>query len=230
MMRPYRKNLKSINLDQPQARLQADQISTIMLTISRKQMEDQEKIILLIAQSFATTSPPAPDNIVGPGCKGILEAQEIEAAFQNQQWQSITNEMLAANRAALGYFSNEAFMHFLPAFMRLIVEDIEAADVATEMLLDQLSLPTELDARNALAHYRAGNFEIYGLEEFYHTEIENVDLRKQQFLQKVALVSAAQSHCILQFLQHLQAHFSGYFEDGKLLNAIERHWLQFADL
>lgn len=188
-----------------------------------------EKLLQRILDSFAATIPPASSNIIRWDSLGILEAQEIAAAFQGRDWRSASNEMLAAHKHAPAYFSDEAFVHFLPGYMRLIVQDIEAADVATDTILAQLTLPTVEDAQAALATYQSSGFEVDGLEDFYKDEIQKIELRLQQFLTKVALFSPRQSACIFQFLQHLQTDFSGGIQDKQISNAIERYWGQFAN-
>jgi hypothetical protein len=186
-----------------------------------------ENLLAAISDRFRATSPPDRDYLISEDSKSIYEAVEISHNFQEYTWENISNQALIKHKAALSYFSDQAFVYFLPAYMRLFLQDIEAADTLRESLLAHLTLPSEFDAHRDYLQYKNDVWEIPGLEAYLLDQILNIDERIHDFIQMTALLTPDQSRCILNFLRHLHENHIGYFKEQVLEKCIQCYWFQF---
>ena len=182
------------------------------------------QMVLEISDCFKETIMPTEDNIIKAECLTIYEAQEVKNAFKNLSWDILKPGLFLKNKAALGYFTDEAFVYYLPAYMKFILSDFELADVLVNTLIDKLTLPAESDIQLEYLDYLKDEMKLVDLNEYYKTKLAKIDDSIHWFIKTTALLSARQSHCVFNFLTCLENQFSGYFSNNILHKAIYRYW------
>jgi hypothetical protein len=188
---------------------------------------NRKDLLIKISICFRDTVPPDNNNIILKDHDHILEAKEIEERFRGCTWEDISNQILLNNKAALGYFTNETFIYFLPSYMKLLITDFEKTDVLIDSLITGLTLPSEIDSQYQYLSYKMDEKKRVNLDEYFEKEIKNIDNRIHDFIKKTALLSYEQSSCVLNFLEYLNENYSGYFEVNLLEKAIKRYWFNF---
>jgi hypothetical protein len=190
---------------------------------------DNSQIFLEISECFKGTNVSGEEHLIQNECLNIYEAQEVERAFKKLNWDFVNPEILLKNKAALNYFTDEAFVYYLPAYMKLILSDFEQADVLVDILLDKLTLPAGADIQIEYLDYRKDEMKLVDLREYYITKLAKIDDHIHGFIKRTSLLSTRQSHCVLKFLAYLEDHFSGFFANNELRRAINRYWFIYQD-
>ena len=187
----------------------------------------KSRILTEISQCFKDTKLPKGARLICSDYLSIYEAVEVGKLFAPYSWEEITTEILLTNKAVLNYFSNKAFVYFLPAYLKLIILDFEEVDVLVNILINKLTLPSLIDLQKEYIDYLRDENKRVNLEKYYEEELKMNDDKIHAFIERTALLTFEQSQCILNFLMYLQKHFSGYFEDDILHRAIYRYWFKF---
>jgi hypothetical protein len=188
---------------------------------------DKSQLLSLMDASFGRSSPPAKERLLKPNLHDVYEAQEVREAFAGLSWESVPRETLRRNGAAPQYFSDEAFIYYLPSYLTLIVLDIEYADVLVDTILDKLLMPANEDVLKQLQVSLQDPHPPAGLRDYYLNKLSTLDERLRSFAQRFARLLNEQSYCVLQFLEYLRDHCSASFDDDILQRAIERYWVIF---
>lgn len=187
----------------------------------------QEDLLKNITACFSGCLQPAPEDLLKEDAKDFLEAEIMRGEFQGFTWESLTTSILVRHKSGLGFLSYQAFVYYLPSYMKLIVLDIDSADVITDQLLDMLTLPSEMDATIEYMNYKKGGLTISGLDQFLENKIATTHERIHQFMQWTSTLTVEHSACVLHFLQYLKINYPLYFEEQVLENAIDRYWFKF---
>lgn len=186
-------------------------------------------IISEIRIAFSKTRLPEKDSLLSMESAGIYEAIELREAFSSSMWNQLKLPLLLRHKSALNYFSNEAFVYFLPTYMKCIILDIEKSDTLVEILINKLLLPTEHDFKKEYSSIQ----EIEDIERsldlstFYEHKIENIEDEIHFFIKRTAFLSDRQSKCVLMFLLYLKENFSNFIDEKILQSAVRRYWFKF---
>lgn len=187
---------------------------------------NKETLIEHISKYFKTNGYNI-KNLIHKESIGSYEAKQIEESFIHKTWKEIDIKLLIANKSALGFLSNEGFIYFLPAYMKLLILEFEAADVIVDDLLDKLLLPTEADIQLQYIEYKMEENRIADLDDFYHKEIKRTEDKIHNFISMTTLLNQEQSKTVLLFLMYIKDTYSGFFADDILDKVINRFWFQF---
>lgn len=167
------------------------------------------------------------EQILNSNSLTIYEAMEVKHAFANMHWKQLTSEILMQNKAALNYFSDEAFIGFLPAYMLFILHEFERADVLVDILIEKLSLPSAADVAGEYLSYLKEKEKLVDLQQYYASQFKRTDDKIHNFIKQTALLSPQQCVSIFLFLDYLQQNFSGFFNNDEVSVAIYRYWFKF---
>lgn len=188
---------------------------------------DKAQLLSLIVASFGLANPPDKQRLLKPHLEGVYEADELKRSFASLDWQSVPPQLLRTGQAAPNYFSDEAFIYYLPAYLRLIASDIDYADVLVDIIIGKLVLPANEEVLKEFVAFAKDKDRPLVLEEYYLNKLAKLDERLHDFMKRFALLSREQSRCVLQFLEYMQEHYAGYFNDDILHRAIYRYWFIF---
>jgi len=187
---------------------------------------NKENLIKNISNCFKTDTYSI-ENLINKESFGSYEAKQIEKAFSYKKWEKLDQKLLIANKSALGFLSDEAFIYFLPAYMKLLILEFEAADVIVDTLLEKLLLPTEADMQLRYIEYKMEENKIADLDDFYQKEIKRIEDKIHDFISMTTLLNLEQSKTVLLFLIYIKDTYSGFFIDDILDKVINRFWFQF---
>lgn len=188
---------------------------------------NKEELITEIRNCFQVDTKSSIEHIIRKDCSNIMEANEIKNSFQNFTRETINNQILLENKAALGYLTDDSFIYYLPAYMKLLITEFEKADVIIDSLTGGLTLPSEIDTDYSYINYKMDEQKKVDLEEYFRSEIKYMDDKIHNFIKKTALLSYEQSRCVLNFLEYLNANYCEHFEKSLLEKIIKRYWFKF---
>src|SRR3989344_3320707 len=104
---------------------------------------DKAKLIEEIQQAFSSGQYPSDAAIVldSPYAKIYpdYEGNTIAKVFKGKKWQEIDPDALARQNAAPGFLTQEAFHYYIPAYMMLMIQDIDKADILVEIIINKLT-------------------------------------------------------------------------------------------
>ena len=85
--------------------------------------------------------PTLPENKIASWsfCRDI-EREELARHFAERRWSEFSFEEIRMEWAALYFFSCEAYVYFLPAYLSAIVHDVEGADLLPDSLVGSLMM------------------------------------------------------------------------------------------
>lgn len=160
-----------------------------------------------IETAFGTVPYPGDDRIAGrsPTCPD--EYAYVAVYFKGKHWREITLKGLREESpgppdACRCFMSPEAFRFYLPAYMRIAVEEYEAADVVAETVIFALMPPREDERLFKIAEQAGG----LGPNLF---SPEQVQQRHAWWLERVSGLTDAQRRAVIVFLRSIdQSHGS----------------------
>jgi hypothetical protein len=97
-----------------------------------------------VEQVFDDVEYPGDDNLVYDQSGEHMECNEIAAKFQRQHWRDLDVITLRSEAAALFFFSERAYVYFLPAYLKTAILDPEEADTIPGAVVDSLSVCQQL--------------------------------------------------------------------------------------
>lgn len=184
----------------------------------------KEPLISAIRQIFSVADMPSPSAIV-QGSSG--EEIIAKSLFIHKPWPAIDSQELIYYNNALGYLTDQAFRYYLPAYMTLMLEDIYKADRTGESVINQLTLPLEVDDLRLLNFVRNHPTDSVRMEEFLVDELVHSVDKVADFIRKMDGFTHAQGQCINAFLISLPELYPDYYDVNTPLNASRRYWFKF---
>lgn len=181
-------------------------------------------IIDRIKAVFPVTGVPKPEHIV-QGSSG--EDIEIKAMLAGKQWTALKNEELAYENSALSSLTDEAFCYYLPAYMMLLLTDLDTADVLGTRLILHLRLPLEVDTLSLMHYLRESRDTNEHIDQFLVEQLKNSSVRAGAFIRRMKGFTPEQGKVINQFLHFLAREHPDYYDENETLIASERYWFQF---
>jgi len=178
-----------------------------------------------IRKAFQTVKHPGKDRLIREGSGGTTEAEDIVQAFGDTSWQQVSGETLRYENAAMSFFSEAAFVYYLPAYMLFKLEHFSEADVVPDNLVSQLTMPAATDFIEAMGYVQEMPPELSGI---LMGAADNIDEHIRWFRDKTTLLSNEQSATVLSFLHYLNNNYADNFADGQIEKAINRYWFQFS--
>ncbi len=169
---------------------------------------EKSELIEEINKAFSKNSFPERGNIVNNQqyfeTQSDFESEEKEVIkiFEGKKWQEIDTDKLVYENGALALLSDEAFNFYLPAYMILIVQDPEKADILWDYTISSLKLPEEQD---------------------FNINKGDIEKSRKYFYNKMEGFSVEQKVSIKHFLEYL---FSLEDEETEKL-AIGNYWGKF---
>lgn len=106
-------------------------------------------LITMIRTAWTDATPPQPDNISQP----TYDDEGVADYFSNKPWQGQSAAQLRRLTHALTFFTDEAFVYYLPAYLIADIEEPEVSDTNAEGILSRLASsegPTMASRLNAL--------------------------------------------------------------------------------
>ncbi|MBC8152668.1 MAG: hypothetical protein H7Z72_07135 [Bacteroidetes bacterium] len=181
-------------------------------------------IINAIMASFSTTNIPAAHDVV-IGSSG--EAITTKSIFIGKAWTNLNPDELIVENSALGYLSDAAFRYYLPAYMMLLLDDIQRADMVASSVVHQLTLPLEVDQLRLMNFLAQSTYTQQDLGQFLLDELRNSTANVAFFIRRTALFTPQQGHCINMFLIGLSEFYPDYYDQGEPLMASQRYWFKY---
>lgn len=125
----------------------------------------KEEIISGIHAAFGASEPPK-DIVTTMG--GGSEPTHIVSYFTGKIWSEITIKNASDDRysgdlsSALLFMTDEAFKYFLPAYLLMLLNEIDTADLIVERVFYRLTLPAEGQADRAACEKK---FDLFSREQ-----------------------------------------------------------------
>ena len=125
----------------------------------------KEDLISDIRAAFGFSEPPR-DIVTTMG--GGSEPTHIVGYFTGKRWSEITIKKAADDRysgdlsSALLFMTDEAFKYFLPAYLLMLLNEIDTADLIVERVFYRLTLPAEEQADRAACEKK---FDLFSIEQ-----------------------------------------------------------------
>lgn len=107
-------------------------------------------LVQQIIAAFSERRYPGDGHLVYDTSGQHLECDQIARAFEGKHWNSLSPSFIFSHNSALSFFSPEAFRYYLPAFLLAAITDIDAADIAVDSTISNLTVP---DDANLLASF-----------------------------------------------------------------------------
>ncbi|WP_028582193.1 DUF6714 family protein [Desulfogranum japonicum] len=93
---------------------------------------DRERLISEIKNSFSGTSRPEIDNIVKHDCR---ECDSLRDDFADFVWSNIPPDIIDKNFDNLPLLTGEAYYHYVPAYIIMVIELDDPYSTLTEFLI-----------------------------------------------------------------------------------------------
>src|SRR5438309_1701994 len=136
---------------------------------------DVQEVLKEISECFKGTALPPEDQIIDESCLTIYEALEVKKAFASLNWQEVKPTIMLQHKAAINYFSDHAFVYYLPSYMNFILTDFQRADVLVDIFIQKLTLPADTDTLKEYVGYINDKKKLVDLDEYYATEFRTID-------------------------------------------------------
>ena len=95
-----------------------------------------------IIKAFQNTKYPGDTDIVYDNSDENLESAEIRKNFQQLEWQNVSHDILLYNRWSHGFFTDNGYRYYLPAYMLFVLDDLKKSDVIPANLVVSLTAST----------------------------------------------------------------------------------------
>ena len=184
------------------------------------------ELISQIRSFFDVKSSSEPNDLV-VGNSG--ECLEIKMAFLNKKWPDVPKADLTYHNSALSFLIPSAFRYYLPAFMILMLEDIEEADVAATSLVQRLTLPIKINSIRLMHFVAQSGGTNTGIGEFLLEELTKPPQRTLVHRQYAPIFERTGSVYSLFFAGDLSKPFE-YYANAEPIVAIERYWFQCPEI
>jgi hypothetical protein len=164
-----------------------------------------EELRHLIEDAFAETEYPGDHALVYDTSGYHLECNEIAAAFRGRHWRELSLDTLLYHHAALFFFTPEAYLYYLPAYLLASALLYHEADVIPGTLVFSLTPP---DQRNITI----------GPVVINQTPPKQTDIDDyQQILERC---TPQQGQAIRRFLEFMKANYAENDPNGYLDRAL----------
>jgi hypothetical protein len=98
-----------------------------------------DQLVALLEAAFPSDTVPAAERIADrAGAVGDERTQVVDD-YAGMRWTDISSEVLGFNAEALFFMTDEAFVYYLPAFIRKYLRDRKAADLIPQNVLGLLT-------------------------------------------------------------------------------------------
>ena len=159
-------------------------------------------VVNLIKRAFAQTPRPAPENVMlmGSGALGDWptgDAWYVMRSFAGKRWQDLTAEELRTGHAALSMMTPEGLRYYLPAYLMLVLNDPEEADVETDKTRWAISPPP-----------------------FGHGPLEAFETR-------ISLLSLPERIAVAYFFEYLRRSDGFGLYGDEPINRVTYYWLRY---
>ncbi len=188
---------------------------------------DKNQLASALRTHFPAAPTPPADELV-TDTSG--EAVEIKKAFLRQIWTDVPKETLAYHHSAIAYFTDRAFRYYLPAFLTLMLEDMDAADMLTTSLIRHLTLPTQVETMRLVRFTNQSGLNSKGIQEFLLQELKESTRNVHLFISRMHLLNKEQGSCVHTFLRVMNDEHPEYYAESEPLTAVERYWFQYPAL
>jgi len=163
---------------------------------------NKRDIVNLIKRAFDKTPMPSPENVMlmGEGALGDMptgDAWYVMRSFAGKRWQDLTADELRTGHAALSMMTPEGLRYYLPAYLTMILNDPEAADVEIDKTRWTISPPP------------------FG---FGHLEA---------FETRISLLSLPERIAVAYFFEYLRRSDEFGFFGDEPINRITNYWLKY---
>jgi hypothetical protein len=181
---------------------------------SEAEQEAFAPLLQQITAAFGGLSVPHESRLV-LGCS--LEAEQICRKFRGRHWCDLSMDDLEGEADSLGFFTPEAFMFFLPAFMKVAMVDPKRADIIPDSIVWRLA---KCDCLEYWNERRAGIIEAarsMGLPDDLVQYVMNVEPREgPAFHPAWKLFTESQKDAVLAFVRFLKQWRGDEFTPGEL--------------
>ncbi len=184
----------------------------------------KDVLIQDIFAAFPTNNPPKPTDIV-VGSSG--EAITTKRIFIDRLWTDVSRADIIYHNSALGFLSDSAFRYYLPAYMLLLLEDIYRADIVASSVVNQLTLPLEVDQLRLMNFLALSGNPYQSLDDFLLEELRNSTENVAFFIRRAAGFTPQQGRCINAFLISLNELYPDYYDEHEPLIASKRYWFKY---
>lgn len=184
----------------------------------------REEIVRQIKFVFTTKNIPKPDSTINSNSG---EAISIKRIFTNKEWIEVNQEDIIYHNSALGFLTHTAFQYYLPAYMMMMLNDIYKADIVASKVVNQLTLPLEVDNLRLMNFLARIQNENKGLENFLLDEIKHSTDNVAYFIERMNGFTFDQGLCINNFLNYLNNCHSDYFDEEEAAIASKRYWFKY---
>ena len=195
-----------------------------------------DELIAEITRSFQAEPYPGDLHIVTNNAPGYdLESLQIRETFKVHTWQTMPDDLLLYEQAALSLLSPQGFKYYLPAFLCLAVRHYTAADALPDSLIFHLTPPRRMAAVNT-AGARNRPALLLTPQPGPHPDADqpttpgrmvDQDWQADFFIARARRFNPAQGRAICHFLAYLRDAHGHDYDDGAPDTAIERYWFQF---
>lgn len=191
------------------------------------------ELLAELTESFQHEPYPGDFNLVTNNAPNYdLESLEIREAFKIYTWQTIPDELLLYERAALSFLSDQGLKYYLPAFIGFAVREYVESDSIPDDMVNSMTLPAEIDElKSALYQKRYRwdqNMPAIDWDEHTRERLRDMNGWVHYFFKRYGQFDRAQSRAILHFLEYLRDQHGEDYLNNEPAVAIERYWFQFA--
>lgn len=186
---------------------------------------NKSNLLLQIREAFDSTKYPGDSNILIKS--NSLEAMDVFNFFKGKNWEEVDLDCLSEENSSLAFLSEDGFIYYLPTFMKLILYNLELADVQTEQFINRLTLPDS--SEYFLFKLLIGEKVTLNKEalEVFSKEATN---RINKFIRIVNRFSKKQSEVIYLFLDYLIQNSQDFVIEEDALKAISRYWFIYGKI
>jgi hypothetical protein len=132
-----------------------------------------EAMVAKIESAFGDEPVPPPDEVLAPGYRTSIDAEEMLLAFRGKHWTQLSTESLFYHREMIRALSASGYRAYIAAFMRASLEDGRyAAD---------------------LRSYTVSSFQ----------PLEDTPQRHDESREQLSLLTAGQRSTIAEYLRYL---------------------------
>jgi hypothetical protein len=93
------------------------------------------ELLQSIAAAFSSAGLPL---TVVDDVPGDFERHDIQDAFAGKTWDSISDDVLLHHAEAVFFFTPEAWVYYLPAYMSFMIRDLEGCDFVIHSVVESL--------------------------------------------------------------------------------------------
>ena len=99
-------------------------------------MTDREATIAQVEAAFTETPRPANADLLHERC---MDDNDIVALYDVPHWREMSPSLIESEYAALSFLSPPAFRHFIPAYLRFALRNLDSGAAAVDSTIWSLS-------------------------------------------------------------------------------------------